>query len=136
MAGHEAVERRRVAEGERAHERAIDAGRQHLVDRGLVAEAAAELQHAPVGPLGQQALDDRAVGGWPLAGARGVEVDHVQGAGAGGPELASQGGGVVAVRRLGVEAALHQAHHAAAGEVERGNDVERGHRISMLTCCT
>jgi hypothetical protein len=69
------------------------------------------------------------------AGAGGVEVDHVQGPRAAAPEAPGEAHGVVAERRLGIEPALQQAHHAAAGQVERRDEVERGHRVSMLTCC-
>ena len=119
-----------VARGQRADEHALDARRQRRLDLLGRAEAAADLQ-ARAAPA-REALEHGGVLGAALAVARRVEVDHVQPAGAREREAV---GGLVG--RL-VEAghapvvALQQPHDAAAGEIDRRDDLHR--HVTMLTC--
>ncbi len=115
--------------------------RERLVDRLGRAEAAADLQ--PAALARDETREQRAVLLAALAGARGVEIDHVQPARALRREAVGEGLGVGAEVGRRVEASLDEAHDAAVDEIDGGDDIHALHgteptgdthdRVSMMT---
>ncbi len=120
----------RVACRQRADQHALDARGERRLDLLGRAEAAADLQ--PDAAPGGQAREHGGVLGAALAVARGVEIDHVQPAGAGqGEAIRGLVGRLVEAGDAPV-VALQQAHDAPAGEIHGRNDFHC--HVTMLTC--
>ena len=126
VAGGEAPHPRGVLQGRRPDDHTPHAGVEQRVGGGVVAHAPTRLHgHVDGGGDGGH---DRPVAG--VAGAGGVEVDHVDPRRPGGGERPGLGDGVVAVHGLLPVVALVEAHAPPVAQVDRRVEVEAVHHAA------
>jgi hypothetical protein len=114
----------RIAEGDRAHDDALDAGPEDIRNRLRRSKPAGHLEaRSGPGERSDDRLDRRHLP--PTSGPRAIQVDDVDPLGAGRGELCGDGQGVLGVDLFAVEVALAKAHDAPAAEVDRGQDRKR-----------
>ncbi len=120
--GDDLGERRGISQCERAHEHAVDARRERVLDGLGGAEPATHLELAALAR--DEPVEQRAMGLAANAAARRVEVDHVEPARACRCEPVGERLRVASEVGRGVETSLDEPHDAASSEIDGGDDIQ------------